>query len=212
VQLIKFDKEYRGGVQYVQMSYKNTVQKIADLPWEKADPGDLIFLARGTAIEFASSLRKAVTLYPDDKMLSQMVNGELMTDNLSFEDYQQKGDHWQYLDYFVIKHNIKASCLNVQNAIDQYIVAMETLFTAEERAMTVFSREEELVHIFEEITSRVDWNSLAFSFYKNYLDSHIEFDSGEEGHHHLTEHYPLFPDTLERFYAIRLKMYQSLFD
>lgn len=190
--------------------HKELVKQIAELPWQDADPRDIILLSRATAKEFASSLRAGVELYPDDSRMMEMVGGELETDNMTYEDYVSKGDHWQFLDHFVKKYGVVASKPEVEAAGVEYVRSVEALSPVD-RAMTVFSREEELTSIFEKIVAAHDWEKLGYSFYIYYLKQHIFFDSGDGGHHHLTQHFPLHPAILEKFYEERLKMYQSLF-
>lgn len=198
------------GCNSLRMTYKDLVHQIADLPWEKASPADLVLLSLGTAKEFASSLREAARLYPEDPRLAEMISGELATDNMQFEDYTTPGDHWQYLDHFVRKYSIEPSSENITNTVREYTTSVETM-APEDRAMTVFSREEELTLIFQKIVDAHDWDALGYGFYRHYLESHILFDSGDGGHHHLTEHFPLHEDVLVRFYEIRLRLYSVLF-
>ncbi|KND46826.1 MAG: hypothetical protein AB199_00095 [Parcubacteria bacterium C7867-004] len=160
-------------------------------------------------MEFASSLRLAGDVYPDDPLLQEMSEGELKTDNIVFESYHQIGDHWEFLDHFIQKLNIQPSLEAVSLAIRDYTDSVEE-FPSLERAMTVFSREEELTLIFRRIVKAHDWDALGYGFYRYYLESHILFDSGNGGHHHLTKHFPLHPAVLERFYTIRLALYQAL--
>ena|SRR3989344_2160106 len=191
-------------------SYKSLVQDIADLPWQKANPADLILLSRGTAKEFAASLREARKLYPEDSRLTEMAEGELQTRNLVFGDYAKQGDHWEFLDFFIKELDIVPSSGDLLVAMTEYNSVVEEL-SPEDRAMTVFSREEELTLIFRRIVDAHDWDALGFGFYRYYLESHILFDSGEGGHHHLTKHFPLHEDVLATFYRLRLALYKSLF-
>ena len=193
------------------MAYKELIQEIADLPWKTANPADLIFLSRGTALEFAASLREAVKLHPEDLRLKEMAEGELSTVNMTYEDYVGPGDHWEFLDHFIRKAAITPSSAEVSASVLEYAAAVEEMST-EDRAMTVFSREEELTFIFRRIIDAFDWDALGYGFYRYYLESHVLFDSGDGGHHHLTRHFPLHADVLDRFYRIRLKLYQLLFD
>jgi hypothetical protein len=193
------------------MQYKELVQQIANLDWQRAKPQDIIILSRCTAKEFAESLRKALDLYPQDERLLEMVKGELKTDNMIYEGYVTRGDHWEFLDYFITKLNITPSISNLPLAMNEYGKALDS-FGPSERAMTVFSREEELTRIFRKISDAHDWNRLGLGFYKHYLESHILFDSGKEGHHHLTKHFPLHENMLKEFYTLRLKLYEALFE
>lgn len=191
-------------------NYKDLVQKITDLSWHTASPADIILLSRCTAMEFASSLRLAKKLYQNDERLAGMMRGELETDNMTFDDYRKHGDHWEFLDHFISKHNIRASKSSLGDTMIEYTKSVDG-FSDVDRAMTVFSREEELTSIFEKIITAHDWDLLGYGFYKYYLKQHIFFDSGEQGHAWLTQHFPLHELTLEDFYSIRLKLYSTLF-
>lgn len=191
------------------MNHKIIVQQIANLDWAKASPTDIILLSLCTAKEFAASLRLAVSLYPNDERLKEMVSGELETDNMPFEDYTKKGDHWEFLDHFIKKHGITSTSPKLQSAMDEYVRGVEA-FSDTERAMTIFSREEELTGIFEKIVAAHDWDALGLGFYAYYLRQHIFFDSGDKGHAWLTKHFPMHEPTLVEFYKIRLSLYASL--
>jgi len=123
------------------MNYKHLVQQIADLDWAKVSPTDIILLSLCTAREFSASLRLAKQVYPNDACLDEMMEGELQTDNMAFEDYTQKGAHWEFLDYFVTKHGLTASTPALVEAMKKYLADVSSLSDAE-RAMTIFSREE----------------------------------------------------------------------
>ncbi len=192
------------------MNYKTLVAQIASLDWTQAVPQDIIILSKYTAVEFASSLREAMRLYPDDSRLKEMADGELKTDNMSFDDYSGPGDHWEYLAHFINTFGIVPSNPGIEESARRYTGSVEAL-SPSDRAMTVFSREEELTLIFRKIIDAHDWNALGFGFYRHYLESHILFDSGEGGHHHLTEHFPLHENVLEAFYRSRLELYSALF-
>ncbi len=192
------------------MNHKEIVQQIAGLNWSKANPGDIILLSHTTAKEFATSLRFGISLYPNDERLKEMASGELETDNMSFEDYNKKGDHWEFLDHFVTKYNITPTKSALLDAMRRYVTEVEAL-SESDRAMTVFSREEELALIFEKIVTAHDWDALGLGFYKYYLKQHILFDSGENGHAWLTQHFPMHESTLINFYTIRLNLYGALF-
>jgi hypothetical protein len=122
------------------MNYKDIVHQIANLDWAKAVPGDIVLLSRCTAKEFAASLRLGLRLFPDDERLKEMAGGELKTDNMVFEDY------------------IKITPISprLKKAMAEYVTEVETLSDSD-RAMTVFSREEELALIFEKIVVSQDW-------------------------------------------------------
>ncbi len=193
------------------MQYKDIIRQIVELPWNKAAPADLVLISRAAAMEFSSSLRLASGLFKNDPRLKEMSEGELATTNLVFEEYNQKGDHWEYLDYFIRKMKISTSSKKIILGIRDYIDAVEALSPVE-RVMTVFSREEELTQVFKEILKAHNWDSLGYGFYRHYLEAHILLDSADGGHHNLVSHVPLNEDVLNIFYKMRLKLYETLFD
>jgi len=192
------------------MNHKDIVKEIAALDWASADPRDIIILSHCTAQEFSQSLRLTKKVYPDDKRLEEMMAGELQTDNMAYEDYTKKGDHWEFLDHFVRKLGLVSQTPELKKAMERYLLAVASLSEAE-RAMTIFSREEELAGIFEKILVAHDWEALGYGFYKYYLSQHILFDSGDNGHAWLTKHFPVHEPVLEKFYKDRLTLYRSLF-
>lgn len=192
------------------MNHKDIVKEIAALDWASVDPRDIIILSHCTAQEFSQSLRLTKKVYPDDKRLEEMMAGELQTDNMAYEDYTKKGDHWEFLDHFVRKLGLVSQTPELTKAMERYLLAVASL-SGEERAMTIFSREEELTGIFEKILVAHDWEALGYGFYKYYLSQHILFDSGDNGHAWLTKHFPVHEPILEKFYKDRLTLYGSLF-
>ena len=192
------------------MTHKELVQEIAALPWETATPDDIILLSLCTAREFSESLRLAKKVYPNDERLDEMMAGELKTDNMAFEDYTALGDHWEFLAHFVDKYHLVPSSPLIEEAMGRYLTYVRSLSDAD-RAMTIFSREEELTLIFEKIVAAHDWDAFGRTFYKYYLAQHILFDSGDNGHAWLTKHFPVHEPTLEAFYKERLALYRVLF-
>lgn len=192
------------------MNHKDLVHQIANLNWAGASPDDIILLSLCTAKEFAESLRMGLSLYPEDQRLKEMAEGELQTDNMTLSDYRHRGDHWEFLDHFIIKFGIQPRNEKIKVAMTKYLESIGSM-TPQDRAMTIFSREEELTQIFNELVNAHPWDSIDRGFYKYYLKQHILFDSGENGHAWLTKHFPLSEPVLIKFYLIRLKLYESLF-
>ena len=195
--------------------YKEIVSQIKNLPWNTYDPKEIIILSWISAIEFAKSLHCALGVYPGNVKLKEMARGELNTDNLSYDNYSHKGDHWQFLDHFCFtwckseiytqlqwRHKVARAC----SKYDEVLKSMSNT----ERAMTVFSREYELPNIFKEILKAHDWDSLKLGYYKYYLERHIELDNEEGGHANLVADFETNDEVLLRFYKARLELYQSL--
>lgn len=190
--------------------YKKVVEKIRELRWEDLEPQDLqqlMFLSLTSAKEFAEALRIAVRLYPDNRDLGIMVQGELQTDNLVFGEYSQMGDHADFLEYFLHKYNFTASN-ELMRVAEQYLEQCHEL-SDEVRAMTIFSREEELPGIFQRILEAKDWDAPGLIEFRFYLERHIQIDTEVGGHHDLTKEFPV-DDRVKEFYEARLQMYRAL--
>lgn len=82
--------------------------------------------------------------------------------------------------------------------------------TAEERAMTIFSREKELPAIFKSV--RKSPIGKEYAFYDKYLLDHITLDSKDGGHADMVSSFPIDEGVLKEYYEKRFKLYQSAFD
>jgi hypothetical protein len=196
----------------MQPKYKDKVQQIRDFPWSRYHPESISLLSLISAKEFAASLRCALKVYPDDVQLKKMAEGELQTNNLIYGDYNKVGDHWEFLDHYLRRGFGFQFKVMKERALtfgaSQYLNTVEQM-TNEERAMTVFSREQELPNIFLAIRHAHPWGGFGYDFYRYYLWRHIELDSGDEGHGALTKKYKLNARVLDRFYTARLQMYKG---
>lgn len=190
------------------LEYKTVVEKIKSLNWENLDNQELqqlMYLSHVSAREFAEALRIALKLYPENENLQEMARGELQTNNLSFGDYQAKGDHADYLGHFLEKMEVPKH-LTILG--DLYQAACREL-DDKTRAMSIFSREEELSGIFERILKAKDWSTSELTAFRHYLEQHIAFDSNKGGHHDLTKEFPI-DDSVKPFYEARLNMYRAI--
>lgn len=190
--------------------FKDVVEQIKNLNWENLDAYELqqlMQLSYTSAREFAEALRIAIQLHPDNKNLKEMAAGELQTNNLSFEDYRRKGDHADFLLHFLEKSGLNGD-EKTKKYSEHYLQACKTL-DKETRAMSIFSREEELPGIFERILRAKDWSAPGLAPFRYYLTEHIKLDSTEGGHADLTKSFPI-NDNIRTFYEARLEMYRAI--
>lgn len=166
-----------------------------------------MFLAYASAREFASSLRVAQQIHPDNPRLDIMVAGELDTDNLRFAGYEKRGDHADFLQHFL--PTLSPTTIDrLERYAAQYVSACLGL-SDESRAMSVFSREQELPGIFERILTAKQWNADGLPAFKYYLEKHVSLDSGANGHAKLTAEFAI-DDSIQDFYEARLEMYRAI--
>jgi hypothetical protein len=195
---------------YTEKTYKDVVDEIRNLNWSCLNSEELqrlMFLSHTSAVEFGEALRIALKIYPDSHNLQEMAEGELEATNLSFEEYDQAGDHAEFLKYFLDKNNIKGD-VELERFASIYLEKCRS-FDDKTRAMTIFSREEELSGIFQRILKAKDWAALGLPAFKYYLESHIALDSQEGGHAELTKEFHL-DESLKPFYEARLEMYKAI--
>ncbi len=194
------------------MKYKQIVKSIRDLRWENLPAEDLqklMILAEYSAREFAESLRIALQIYPENEELQEMAHGELNTNNLKFKDYEDRGDHSHFLEYFIAKYHLNQKFSSeVIGAGDEYLVEIRKL-PKEVRAMSIFSREQELPGIFQRILQAKNWKIQGLPEFKYYLEQHILLDSSSGGHSDLVQDF-LVDDRMEKFYKIRFNMYKVI--
>ncbi|MEZ4211146.1 MAG: DUF3050 domain-containing protein [Candidatus Paceibacterota bacterium] len=188
--------------------YQEKVRQILELPWGDYSPYSIVMISLATAREFAESLRLALEVFPDDKNLKLMAAGVLGTTNLTYGNYKQLGDHWQFLSHFTVRfpHEASEFIRRSSHVTEEYLDAVRSM-TDKERAMTIFSREQELPGIFKKILDSQNWEGYHLGFYRYYLEEHIRLDSEEGGHAELTQAHELNSEVLDRFYAARLDLY-----
>ncbi|MEX0649804.1 MAG: hypothetical protein WD200_02300 [Candidatus Andersenbacteria bacterium] len=197
-------------VESKEESYKEVIAEIRNLHWEnlgRSELQQLMCLSYVAALEFAEALRIAERLYTTSRNVQELVAGELQTSNLVFDDYTGPGDHAAFLKHFLEKGNIQPR-EGVRKAGAGYLEVCHSL-SDEVRAMSVFSREEELAGIFARILEAAEWFGADLAAYRYFLESHIRLDSQEGGHHDLTKEFPI-DSRVGDFYRARLDMYRSL--
>ena len=196
------------------MEYKKIIDQILGLPWQRLDTNGLFRLMQASycsAIEFADSLRITQQLYPDHARITEMVSGELKTNNLQFGEYKNKvGDHWEFLGFFL--QQVALSSPQGLLACHKYTNDV-TSMSPEVRAMTIFSREAELPGIFQKILENLNWQlkdlPMSLKAFQYYLMRHVELDSAEGvGHANLIVEFPI-DDSVLLFYKARLQLYQD---
>lgn len=192
------------------LAYKTVVDEIRRLPWKSLDRVQLLrlmYIAYVAAQEFAEALRIALRVHKDDASLREMARGELKTDNLRFDDYEHRGDHWEFLAHFLAKVEfIPDSALQI--ATHEYSLACRQL-SNEVRAATIFSREHELSGIFRAILENDHWEGETLEAFRYYLARHIELDTEQGGHADLVRQFEIGDEVLP-FYVARRRVYDTI--
>ena len=193
----------------IQGSFKDTVHEIQNMPWKDLSTKELqqvMYLSWVSAMEFAEGVRLAIGLYPDNPKLITMAAGEIDANNLHFGDYARRGDHSKFLSYFLEEHNITPTPKSHQ-AAKKYLALCRSL-PVDVRAMSVFSREQELPNIFSEILKAPDWSEPGLAAYRYYLGQHIQLDTSSGGHGEMTQDFPI-TEQVAPFYKARRDLYRE---
>jgi len=193
-------------------SYKDIVAQIRSLPWKRLSPAELqelMVLAAYVATEFAESLRIALALFPKDKSFAAVSRGELQVNNLQFADYRKKGDHADFLWFFLKKHGILQQCSqSVHRHAEKYLKAVRAL-PPEIRAMSIVSRERELPGIFKKVLEAPNWNAPGLDAFNYFLRAHISLDSDRGGHADMLMQHSV-TEEVTVFYTARFNLYTAI--
>ena len=193
-------------------AYKEWVRRIRALPFENMNQRELTqvwYLSWVAAVEFAEALRLSLKLYPDHPGLQAMAFGELETINLALDDFQEPADHHAFLEHFLRKHDVMDEMQAEMGQYAEHYLAECRKLDDYTRAMTVFSREEELSGIFARFLDAKDWSGPGLYAFKHYLSTHIVLDSSEGGHHDLTSDFPV-DNRVEPFYKARFETFRLI--
>lgn len=193
------------------MKYQELVKRIRGLDWCSLDSRGLqrlMVLSAYSAREFGESLRLTLELHPRNLALKQMASEELRTDNLSFGDYNQKGDHSEFLGHFIDKYDLLQKDSDLKRIGERYMARIRAL-PEMVRVMSIVSRERELPGIFTQILTAPDWKAKGLPEYRYYLQRHIDLDSDEGGHADMLSNFQV-DDSIVPFYEARLNMYRCL--
>ena len=199
------------------LEYKKVIYEIKNLNRKilnKEDLKRLMYLSYISAIEFREALIIALkfankTNFSEELKiwLREMSEWELGTNNLSYDWYNQKADHYQFLEYFIKKYNFEID-EELVKAGKKYQEKCKK-FNDEERAMSIFSREQELSWIFEEILKASNRKEEPLWAFNYYLKKHIELDSGNWWHWDLIGQFPI-DDKVKSFFETRLELYKAI--
>jgi hypothetical protein len=175
------------------MEYEKALSEIQGIEWPKVDPRDIILLIGSSAFEFMVSKKQALSIYPGDPFLRRIAD---------------KDDQWNFL-----RDSIKGARVDpnfsVVRATSIYFFAVDNM-RDEERALTVFSREEEFSPIFSKIRESHKWEEAGFGFFGRYLDLRVSQATEKWGTSHLAKNFPGYRKALNEFYNIKLEFYKSV--
>lgn len=191
----------------MSVNHQTSIAAINAIEWHLHMPESIIYTSFVMAREFAESLRAVMRTPSLAPSFAEMAKEELDTDNLQFEDYMKRGDHYEFLWYF-ISEGVSMALADTMDS-DRYRQDIRRM-SVEDRAMSIVSRKRELSDTFAKILAAHDWEALGFGFYAYYLKRLMELHAAESGCAHLLKNFPRNNAVLDTFWALHLEIYREL--
>jgi hypothetical protein len=185
--------------------------EICALNWQGLSADELIDVAwvyYYFSVQFCENVGIARALYPHDKQLLELDQGERNTDNLSpcpgvVED-GEKVDHDDFM-----RRTLRLT--PVDDVRRRRLQAIGSAYLDKVRAMDAITRAASLRSyeggglpaVFSSILTARHWDGELLRAFKHFLVLHVELDGAEEGHGSLCRHLELNGDVLELWLAFK---------
>ena len=174
---------------HVANQYNRVVDNIGNLNWVLLTKKDLMAVACAYyyfSVQFREALLTACELYPLDRKLIELREGECDTDNLSpYPGIAKKGEKLNHDEF--MRRVVEMSSLDRDVRHDVEELGCKYLEQARgldplTRAMSLSSYEDGgLEVVFRAMLSAPDWNEPSLDGFRHFLVEHIRLDSGEHG-------------------------------
>lgn len=183
----------------VPFAFEALIDDICGMRWEALTAGELMRAAEAYyyfSIQFRENLEIACRLYPEDRLLQKLREGECDTDNLSpwpgVSDILERLDHDEFMRRLLSLQTI--ACDDELTEIGQAYLATVRSLDDTVRATSIASYEDGgLTSVFSAILRAREWQGAGPQAFKFFLERHIEFDTADgEGHGALARN--LVPD------------------
>jgi hypothetical protein len=171
--------------------YQKIIDEISGLNWSALNRYELMAASCAYyyfSVQFRENLEIACKLYPADRDLAELREGECDTDNLSpCPDIAEEGEKMNH-DEFMRRAIAKAS---LDQGARERVERLGLSYLAEvrrvdplTRAMSIASYEDGgLERVFRAILPAPDWDEPSLSAFRHFLVGHIRFDSDPDGGH-----------------------------
>jgi hypothetical protein len=184
-----------------RFAFEQSIDDICELNWTGLTQSDLVRIAWAYyhfSVQFRECLEIARELYPDDKRILQLDQGERNTDNLSpWPGVARAGERMNHDEF--MRRTLELTTILRENqrnleAIGQAYLTQTRAVDRRDRALALASYEDGgLEKVFRAILTAKHWDGELLQAFKHFLVEHIRFDSDpDQGHGALCRH--LAPD------------------
>jgi hypothetical protein len=169
--------------------YEDVIVQIDQLKWRSLNIDELMAVCRAYyyfSKQFVQAVYIACELYPSDRKLIELREGECDTDNLSpYPGIAREGEKMNHDEF--MRRVMEASSLDrtTQDRVDslgrEYLARVGRMEPMT-RAMALSSYEDGgLETVFRAILTAPDWDEPSLGAFRHFLVEHIRLDSGEHG-------------------------------
>jgi hypothetical protein len=180
--------------------YRSVIVEIGDLNWFALTRADLMAVCCAYyyfSVQFVEAVHIACELYPADRKLIELREGECDTDNLSpffgIARVGEKMNHDEFMRRVVAISSLDRPERDRVDELGRSYLAEVHGMRPIVRAMSLSSYEDGgLETVFRAILSAPDWDEPSLGAFRHFLVEHIRLDSDSGGHGSLCRH--LVPD------------------
>jgi hypothetical protein len=171
--------------------YQSVIDEIGDLNWSALTRTDLMAVCCAYSyfsVQFVEAVHIACELYPADRKLIELREGECDTDNLSpypgIARMGEKMNHDEFMRRVVAMSSLDRSERNRVNGLGRSYLKKVHAMRPVVRAMSLSSYEDGgLETVFRAMLLAPDWDEPSLGAFRHFLVEHIRLDSGNSGGH-----------------------------
>jgi hypothetical protein len=169
--------------------YHAVIDEIGDLNWSALSREELMSACCAYyyfSVQFVEAVDIACDLYPSDRMLVELREGECDTDNLSpypgIAEPGEKMNHDEFMRRVVEMSTLDPRTRARVESLGRAYLAEVHGMDALTRAMSLSSYEDGgLEKVFRAMLLAPDWDEPSLGAFRHFLVEHIRLDSGEHG-------------------------------
>jgi hypothetical protein len=169
--------------------YQAVIDEIGKLNWSVLTREELMAACCAYSyfsVQFVEAVHIACELYPSDRKLIELREGECETDNLSpypgIAEEGEKMNHDEFMRRIVAMSSLDHPAKDKIENLGQAYLAKTRTMDPITRAMSLSSYEDGgLETVFKAILTAPDWNERSLGAFRHFLVEHIRLDSGEHG-------------------------------
>ena len=169
--------------------YSEVIDEIECLKWSELTRDEMMAACAAYyyfSVQFVEAVDIACDLYPSDRKLIELRQGECETDNLSpypgVADPGEKMNHDEFMRRTVAMSSLDRDARSRIESLGRAYLAEVHQFDPVTRAMSLSSYEDGgLEKVFGAMLTAKDWDEPSLGAFRHFLVEHIKLDSGEHG-------------------------------